>query len=260
MGVLFVSALLIAAATTAPTPAPPFKTITTLKASPVCKAYRHMVLPLALVQFNNNQLMLRIASESQHYRKAGEAYFARNGQLLHAANIDRDATTILENLALMDRVLAQSWQQTPAGANPKVDALRRRVQNIVDLQRALANREVQSAGHLQDIDGMDVIASSGSEFTSAISLPNTPPTAVESAANEGAPPVPSLDASPMRALAASAPAVPDDDPRISGELPEGYAAKDLPRYSFRSVQAALHNESVQLSATAQVLASDCRGR
>jgi hypothetical protein len=253
-------AILLALATASPSPPP--KTIVRIKSSPVCSTFRHLVLPLALVQKNNNGLMRIIRGESDAYRKASNAYFARNAQLLHAANIDVAATTMLQNLVLMDNLLAQSWQQSPKGRNPKVDALRQRVQNIVDLQRAVANREIQFGGSLLDTDGMDVIASSMDAIgghSAAIQIPN----AVQVAASASPPPPPENDTSFPGIEANSAGesvTLPEDDPRVpSTTVPPAYAAKDLPRYSFRSLARNLESESIALVPIASSIYRDCNG-
>lgn len=98
------------------------------------------------------------------------------------------ATTILQNLAPMNDLLAQSWKRSPAGTSPKVDQVRRRVENIVDLQRAVANQEVRFGGFAVDNDGMDLLGA---------------------------------------ASAASPPALPEDDPRIPSAMHVALSAKQL---------------------------------
>lgn len=121
------TAALLAAAVASPAPAPtaPMKTITHVESSPVCTEFRSLILPLTLVQRKNDRLMHIIHDETQQYRNSSYSKF-RNGLLLHAANIDMAAANILQNLALVDRALAQSWKRSPRGANPKIDALARR--------------------------------------------------------------------------------------------------------------------------------------
>jgi hypothetical protein len=253
--------LLAQAAKASPPPALP-KTIIRIKSSPVCSAFRQLVLPLALVQKNNHGLMRIIQRESDAYRKASDAYFARNAQLLHSANIDAAATTMLQNLTLMDALLARSWEQSPKGRNPKVDALRQRVQNIVDLQRAVANREVQFGGFLKDIDGLDEMAASMDAIgtrTPPVQIPN----AVQVAASASPPPPPENDTSIALDLDANAPPggqpLPEDDPRVPASAPNDFAAKDLTRYSFRSLENVLENASIALVPIAGSIMRDCGG-
>ena len=53
----------------------------------------------------------------------------------------RETTWIVDqNLALADRVMNASWNRYPRGTDANVDAMRQRLQNIVDLQRALVNK------------------------------------------------------------------------------------------------------------------------
>jgi hypothetical protein len=61
-------------------------------------------------------------------------------QVLDAARIDRVANQIFANIVLEDSYMNQSWKDYPHGSDPVVDALRQHAQNLIDLQRALADR------------------------------------------------------------------------------------------------------------------------
>jgi hypothetical protein len=65
---------------------------------------------------------------------------------LAAANIDRMTAKILHNLDEADKAMAQSWKDHPEHEDPVLNAMRQRVQNIIDLQRVLANRLDDAAG------------------------------------------------------------------------------------------------------------------
>jgi hypothetical protein len=63
-----------------------------------------------------------------------------------ASNIDRMVGKILHNLDAADEAMAQSWKDHPEHRDPALDAVRQRVQNIIDLQRVLAFRLDDVAG------------------------------------------------------------------------------------------------------------------
>jgi hypothetical protein len=248
----------------APTASPAMKTITRVKSSPVCTEFRSLVLPLAMTQIKNRRLMQAIGEETQAYKKYSDSIF-RNGMLLHASNVDIAATTILQNLAAMDKMLADSWKRSPRGVNPKIDALRQRVQNIVDLQRAVANQEVQFGGYVQDTDGMDTLASASDAFRRGgrLEAPSPPPNAVQVAASAPPPPPPQDAVSaPSYVAGLSSPnsdLLPEVDPRVPSTMPAGIAARTARYNSFRSLQNALQQESISLTPVASALAHDCDG-
>jgi hypothetical protein len=247
-----------------PSPAP-FKTITRIKSSPVCTAFRELVLPLAIVQQKNHVLIQSIQIETVGYRKYSSSIF-RNGQTLHGANIDMIATSVLQNIAAMDRLLAHSWQLSPKGTNPKVDALRQRVQNVVDLQRAIANKERQFGAYLPDTEGMDLMTEAMAAFGDKRlggPAPPAPPNAVQVSASSSPPPPPEDAGSVLPALGSlAAPpsdVLPEDDPVIPSAVPRGFTARRLPDYSFTSLQNALRYEGLALTPVALSIARDCDG-
>jgi hypothetical protein len=63
-----------------------------------------------------------------------------------ASNIDRMVGKILHNLDAADKAMAQSWKDHPEHQDPALNAVRQRVQNIIDLQRVLAFRLDDVAG------------------------------------------------------------------------------------------------------------------
>lgn len=228
----------IPAALPPPSP-PPVKTIIHVRSSPLCDAFRNLVLPLARVQSDNAKLTQFAAGETEkYYDAAGDVW--RGALVLHASNIDIAGTNILKNLAPMDRFLARSWKESPKGVNPKVDAIRQRVQNIVDLQREMANRDVQFGGRIEDTVSNEVIAREAAGFGNG-SAPAaiTVQTALTASAN-----------------ATPAPA-PEDDTRISGALPAGYSAITLHGVSFTSIADAFQDESAAMEQTVARLAADC---
>lgn len=75
-------------------------------------------------------------------------------QVIKAAQIETIANEIYANLTLEDSYMKQSWTDFPRGADPTVDALRQRAQNMMDLQRAVADRYQAFAGSYLSNQGM----------------------------------------------------------------------------------------------------------
>jgi hypothetical protein len=224
-----------------PGPTPAMKTITHVKSSPLCTEFRSLVLPLTDAQAKNQPLMQHIAKETQEYRKYSNPVF-RDPPLLQAGQIDMAAANILQNLAPMEKLLAASWKRSPKGASPKIDAVRQRVQNIIDLQRAIANQEVQFAGYVIDTSGMDRLAAADQAFGTGrlgVAAPAPPQNAVEVAAS------------------ASPPPPPEDDPRLSSTTLDRFVAKDLRVHSLTFLTTSLNRESLALAPIAATLAYDC---
>jgi hypothetical protein len=67
-------------------------------------------------------------------------------QVLKAAAIEDVANQIYHNITVEDSYMKQSWSDYPQGSDPAVDALRQRAQNMIDLQRAIADRYMSFAG------------------------------------------------------------------------------------------------------------------
>jgi hypothetical protein len=100
----------------------------------------------------------------------------------------------------MDRALAVSYKKTPQHTNAQVDALRDRVQAIVDLERAQANAVIVSAGLVEDGDvnariNRIVLGTMGVDAPPASPSPRPAPT-IPSAAGD-----PDAASSPSDALA-----------------------------------------------------------
>ncbi len=75
-------------------------------------------------------------------------------QVLKAAQIETIANEIYANITLEDSYMKQSWSDYPQGSDPAVDALRQRAQNMIDLQRAVADRYQAFAGSYLSNQGM----------------------------------------------------------------------------------------------------------
>jgi hypothetical protein len=80
-----------------------------------------------------------------------EALLYNPKQVAEIARLETVAEQIFGNLTLADKYMKQSWQEYPEGSDAQVDALRHRAQNLIDLQRALANSyEDFASAYLRD--------------------------------------------------------------------------------------------------------------
>ena len=62
------------------------------------------------------------------------------GQVLTAAEIDNVAEQVHANIVVEQKFIDQSWKSNPRPRDPNVSQMRQRAQNLVDLQRALADQ------------------------------------------------------------------------------------------------------------------------
>lgn len=131
--------------------------IVTVKSSTFCSAMRSMALPIGFVtRVNLDALSSMIGDAQQGLALSGDAGPAAYYDALQrkeapgaavqtwsplTAGIHAQATEqdIRDNLVTADDLMNASWQRYPLGANADVDGFRQRLQNLVDLQRALLN-------------------------------------------------------------------------------------------------------------------------
>lgn len=161
-GAMFAPLILaaVAAASPAPQASSPFlKTIVTVKVSTFCNTVRSLGIPLAYTSERNDEAFDAISrtmlkflannvgkgavtqSEYQNMDNAYDDSAIYNGaNAASVSNISEVVYQIQQNLALEDAFMKNSWQKVPAGSDKEVDALRQRLQNLIDLQRALVNR------------------------------------------------------------------------------------------------------------------------
>lgn len=83
---------------------------------------------------------------------------------LNAMKVGQIAYDIDQNLTLEDRVMRDSWIKYPKGASPTVDAMRDRLQNLMDLQRALVARYVEFSSTYMDNAGQAKYADDAASF------------------------------------------------------------------------------------------------
>jgi hypothetical protein len=89
-------------------------------------------------------------------------YGPMNG--LDVVQMDKIAYDIMQNLTLEDDLMKQSWRQYPEGKSPAVDTLRQRLQNLMDLQRSLANSYMSFTSTYVDNRGQARFAQNPGKF------------------------------------------------------------------------------------------------
>jgi len=224
----------IAGATPAPATPPP--TILHERVSPVCSTLHQLVLPLAAMNVQNKPVREAI-NVARHRLENYSNTRLRDGVMMYAAQIDMLYTQVLENLTKMDQQLAASYRKYPQGTNAKVDALRQRVQNVMDLERQLVNKNVAAYAAAIDNDGVTDIENSANQIagapTAPPSLPDVPPAVRESMA--------------------------DNDANLSSTVPAGFHMRTLKWSSLGQLQNLMHREGPALEAQALIAAHDCDG-
>lgn len=163
-----VLAALLAAAPTTPSPPPQpsrLKVIVTVKTTAFCTSIRTMALPLGFIARKDSDAIAALAAyERRALRPYGLPGDSRNVALWsqRTARIAMHETTwnLNQNLALADQVMNASWKSFPRGTDANVDAMRQRLQNIIDLQRAVVNKFI---GALNADDGCVASSDDGSQ-------------------------------------------------------------------------------------------------
>lgn len=245
---------LAAAATPSPKPYPVFApppTIIQERVSPVCSTLHKVVLPLARMQAQYRAATAAIKKDELQLAKYSKTKL-QDGVQLYASKIDQESTNLIGAIHQIEELLQDSYAVYPVGKVPKVDALRQRAQNIVDLERATADRYAEIYGTIVDNYGTDVLQSVSSAFGS------TP------AGNFG---TPGLDTMPNAATPAPPPqfntpppSLPADyDPRLSNKPPAVISARALKYDRLSQLNAALITQGRSLIQQALIAARDCDG-
>lgn len=137
-------------ASPAPAATPPV--IVTVVSSPLCSAVRTVALPVGYVTRRNDEAFAAAGSVlgelARNNPDAGKTTSAAAGDLPQVVTpsntasmtrIRQLASAISQNLMLERDAISKSWRDSPAGRDPKIDALRQRLINLMDLQDALDN-------------------------------------------------------------------------------------------------------------------------
>ena len=154
----------VAAAIAAPSPSPtPLKTIVNERVTPLCTSLHTLVMPSMQIVLNNETLFANARRDLSKVHEAittfapgavrgriGDSDALHRAIALPLANTQWNAYQILSHVAAIDRALADSYRQFPTGTNPRLDALRLRVENIAKLERAYANSLLAEASLIGD--------------------------------------------------------------------------------------------------------------
>lgn len=179
--------VVVLAATPAPKPTPPLKVIINVHSTSFCSSVRTMAVPIGYVTRRNDEAfaaidhsMVKFFESIAGISSAGNAdWETLNSELDDAAiytpmgalstmKINQIAYQIMHNLSLEDHVMHESWIKYPQGAYPTIDAMRERLQNLMDLQRALASKYVQFASIYTDNAGQAKYADDAATFKSLL--------------------------------------------------------------------------------------------
>jgi len=250
----------VAAATPSPKPYPVFippPTIIQERVSPVCSTLHKVVLPLARMQGQYRTSVAAIKQDELQLAKYSKTKL-QDGVQLYASKIDQESTNLIGAIHQIEQLLQASYAIYPVGKVPKVDAMRQRAQNIVDLQRATADRYAQIYGTIVDNYGTDVLQTVSNAFGGTTADGSAP-----ASASGG----PSYDTMPNAATPAPPPqfntpppSLPADyDPRLSSKPPTVISAHALKYDRLSQLDAALVSQGQSLIQQALIAARDCDG-
>ncbi len=255
--IAFVLALAVAA-TPSPKPYPVFQpppTIIQEHVSPVCSTLHKVVLPLARMQSQYRASTTAIKQDELQLAKYSKTKL-QDGVQLYASKIDQESTNLIGAIHQIEELLQESYAIYPVGKVAKVDAMRQRVQNIVDLQRATADRYAEIYGTIVDNYGTDVLQTVSNAFGSG-----------PGGGAGGSAAAPGLDTMPNAATPAPAPqfntpppSLPADyDPRLASKPPTVISARALKFDRLSQLNAALISQGRSLIQQALLAARDCDG-
>ena len=245
----------VAAATPSPAPLPVFlppPTIIHEKVSPVCSTLHNVVLPLARMQEQYRTSTAEIQRDERQLAQYSKTKL-QDGVQLYATKIDQTSTNLIGSIHRIEELLQQSYALYPVGKVPKVDAMRQRVQNIVDLERATADRYAEVYGTIVDNYGTDVLQSVNSAFGTSQGQPGPSLPTIDTMPNAATPAPPPQLYTPPPSFAA------DFDPKLSNKPPPQISARALKYYRIPQLNAALQNQGRALIQQALIAARDCDG-
>lgn len=217
----------------------PLKTIVNERTGPVCTVLREVVARLDSVDDSNRDAIARETRAADLYDRFDFQLFPNDHPVMFAFEAESNAVTVLQHLHEMDAAIEASYRRAPARANAQADALRASAQRIVDLQRALANAVIVSAGLIEDGD-----ANARVNRNIIGTMPVDEPPASPS------PPPGAQTAQAVRR---------DDDP-VAATPPPGLPARMLDAYAPDALSDALGSERQRLSELRQAAAKQCSPR
>ncbi len=176
--------ILAALVSVAPAPQPtPLRVIVNEKSNNFCSSVRKMAVPIGYVMRRNDEAFAAIdhrlirflenirgvsaadAGELQTLQSAldDDAIYGPMNQL-DVVQMDKVAYDVMQNLTLEDQVMSQSWKDYPKGKFASIDGMRQRLQNLMDLQRALAEKYMEFTSTFLDNRGQAQFAQDPSSF------------------------------------------------------------------------------------------------
>ncbi|HET9393911.1 MAG TPA: hypothetical protein VFO29_10405 [Candidatus Rubrimentiphilum sp.] len=259
MSTLPIVLAVVIAATPTPAPLPVFQpppTIIHEKVSPVCSTLHNVVLPLARMQAQYRTLTAQIQDDERQLAKYSKTKL-QDGVQLYASKIDQASTNLIAAINQVEILLQQSYAAYPVGKVPKVDAMRQRVQNVIDLERATADRYNEIYGTIVDNYGTDVLQTVNSAFGSGNAGGSSqsqlgPPSGYDTMPTAPTP-------APAPQFYTPLPAVADYDPKLVSTPPAPISAAALKFYRLSQLNAALRNQGRPLIQQALIAARDCDG-
>ncbi len=246
--IALLGSVVLAAATAAPPP-----TIIRERVSPVCSTLHQLVIPLAQMNIKDKPVIDAIRGARIQLDKYRGTVLG-DGLFLYNSRIDMLYMKVLANITEMDQYLIKSYHAYPQGTNGKVDALRQRVQNVMDLERLMVNVNVAAYAAAVDNDGMTGIESSLNQMVGArfdqSGRPIPPPG--ESVPVPPVPSIPDVDPSMPASIA-------ENDPRLASSAPPAFAMRSLKWTHLDEMQSLMHRAGPALEAQALIAAHDCDG-
>jgi hypothetical protein len=248
--ITLLGSLVLAAVTATPPP-----TILRERVSPVCSTLHQLVIPLAQMNIKNRALTDKIKVNYALIRKYQDTLLG-DGVFLRVAQNDMLSTNLLTNIHEVEKQLLKSYYAYPQGTNSKVDALRQRVQNVVDIERMIANIYSTAYGTLVDNDGVTGIENSLNQMVGTRPDPHAPSTPPPADIALPAPPDLPNEAAALPAIPSKAA---DNDPKLANTTPAGFAMRSFKYTRLSELQSLLHREGPALEAQALIAAHDCDG-
>lgn len=224
------------------------KTIVNVKSSPVCRMVQQLIVPFSFLEIQNGQDAQQIARLQGSLHKVSGSMFYSDWAAFYGSQVDQLTTTTAKRLYQMDQLLAQSWKETPRGRDPKADALRQLVQNIVDAQRTANNADIEASAPAVDTQGFAEIADASAAMAAPRALP-APPTAIQAVAaqQDQFSHVPAGQATPL----------PENDDLIPDSVPGTVSRGMLRKYSPDALTTYLGVQIGSFVPAAQAAARDC---
>jgi len=165
LGPILLAALIGVAPVPTPAPAPSPTTLPMIfhgVASPICDSLHSAIMPIGYVSKVNDAALHAMAQSTQSFLGyAATASRFGPAEMLDASRVDAVAQQLFRNITLEDGYMRQSVKKYSPGSDPKLDALRRHAQSLIETQLALANRYEQFAANYLSAQSTAAIMGNG---------------------------------------------------------------------------------------------------